>query len=193
MPIEVDVEGRLKEIAEATFAVARENGVSAVSYRSVAKMLGGSTTIVTNYLPTRAALLHNAVNHIFRTWHGEMAETIERSAPGDHLRTLALWSCTTEPADLILRHMFIHALAEITGPVAMLGELRQDADEHRLALMQAALQDGFSEPDSIVDAIFLICRGFYLSTVESRDSWPDDRAASAIEAILGLAGQPRDL
>ncbi|MFC5676114.1 TetR/AcrR family transcriptional regulator [Aeromicrobium endophyticum] len=188
MPIEVNVDDRLREIAAATLDVARESGVNAVSYRSVARAMGGSTAIVTNYLPTRAALLKNALDHTMALWHVEMARVVAEARPGDRLRTLATWSCTTEPDDLVIRHMLIHALAELGHPVAILSDLQRDADEHRQALLQAATDDGVPDPAALADAIYLICHGFYLSTVEARDAWPDSRASAAIDAVLASGG-----
>ncbi|HJG47134.1 TetR family transcriptional regulator, partial [Corynebacterium variabile] len=63
MPREVDTSARLQRIADATLAVAREQGTRAVTLRAVAKELGGSTTLVTNYLKTRADLILNALDH----------------------------------------------------------------------------------------------------------------------------------
>ena len=193
MPIEVDVDERLREIAVATLDVARERGVNAVSYRSVARAMGGSTAIVTNYLPTRAALLKNALHHTLALWHLEIGRVVADAQPGDRLRTLATWSCTTQPDDLVIRHMLIHALAEIDHTVAILSDLQRDADEHREALLNAAKDDGVSDPAALADAIYLICHGFYLSPVESRDDCPDSRAAAAIEAVLASAGLSLDL
>lgn len=191
MPIEVNVEERLRRIAEATFVVASTQGVHAVSYRSVAKRLGGSTAIVTNYLPTRSALLQNALRHVLLSWHDEMAAAAEDAAPGDQLRTLAQWSCTTQPEDLVLRHILIHALAEeVAAPAEMLDAFQADAAAHRTALAEAATADGYRDPEALVDAIYLLCRGFYLSTVEDVSSWDHERAWAAIDAVL--TGWPRE-
>ena len=184
MPIEVNVDERLRAIADATFAVAARQGVDAISYRTVARELGSSTTAITNYLPTRAALLRNALDRTLSRWQRDMVAAVATAPPGEHLRTLAIWSCTTEPQDLILRHMFIQALAEVSGAADVLENFTTDAMTHRQALLDAALDDCLPNPEQLVDAVFLLCRGFYLSTVESRDTWSDDRAARAIDALL---------
>ena len=48
MPREVDADQRLADIAAATLHVARDTGAQSVTIRSVARQLGGSTTLVTS-------------------------------------------------------------------------------------------------------------------------------------------------
>ena len=184
MPKEVDVATRLRQIAEATLEVAQSQGVGTVSYRSVAKALGGSTTVVTNYLPTRGSLLENALRHVNQSWEAEMDEALAAAAPGEALLTLARWSCTTQPADLIVRRMLIRALAEMSETVEMLPAFQDDALMHRRALERAARLDGYAEPEQVADAVYLMCRGFYLATVEAREGWPDERARAAVDAVM---------
>ena len=56
MPMDVNADERIRAIALATLDVASERGSAGVTLRAVAERLGGSTTLVTNYLKSRAEL-----------------------------------------------------------------------------------------------------------------------------------------
>ena len=71
MPIDVNTQERLRAIAIATLEVAEARGADGVTMRAVAERMGGSTTLVTNYIPNRAGLLMNAVGYAFEQWQDE--------------------------------------------------------------------------------------------------------------------------
>lgn len=73
MPAEIDRAERLDDIARAVLEIAREHGGQAVTVRAVAARLGGSTTLVTKYLPSRPALLANALRYVRENWAAESA------------------------------------------------------------------------------------------------------------------------
>lgn len=183
MPIEVDVQARLQAIAEATVAVAEADGVAALSYRAVARRLGGSTTLVTNYLPTRAALLENALTHAQMVWAEESAEVVRAAPRGRKLHALVHWCCSTGGADLVMRRLLIAAAAEkaVEAPRANFVE---QARLDRQDLLKVARQDGFDEPERVADAMFLLCRGFYFATVENEPEWSNERAGAMVDALF---------
>jgi AcrR family transcriptional regulator len=191
MPIEVDVAARLRAIAEATVAVAERDGVAAVSFRSVARELGGSTTLVSNYLPTRMALLDNALAYEQDVWDDESSAVLREAPSGQKLRALVRWCCSTGGSDLVMRRMLIAAVAEkaIEAPRASFDE---QARRDREALLAAARLDGYPDPERTADAMFLLCRGFYFATVEQTEAWPDERGGAFVDSLFGVIAQGSD-
>ncbi|PZT71290.1 hypothetical protein DN402_04540 [Streptomyces sp. SW4] len=97
MPIDVDEVQRRKEIAEATLAVAARDGARAVTIRAVAKELGGSTAMVTNYVPTRMALITNAVRAAESRWRADLDAHVGELRGKERLRATVEWHLSTDP------------------------------------------------------------------------------------------------
>lgn len=79
------------------------DGLDGVSIRAVAKRIGGSTTLVTNYLPTREALLRNAIEHTMRDWDADLDQALEGTPAPGRLAVLARWACSTTGNDEVRR------------------------------------------------------------------------------------------
>ncbi|SEK48805.1 TetR/AcrR family transcriptional regulator [Streptacidiphilus jiangxiensis] len=190
MPIEVDQEQRLAQIAEATSQVARERGVRAVTIRAVAQQLGGSTAMITNYLPSRAALMANALRHAEREWSVETEELLSGLTGLDRLLALSQWMCTTERDDDVMRRLVTEIVSESEASDA--GVLvRKLAREHRDTLGELTAQAGMADPEAAADVLHLIFRGYWLSTLEDPESWPAERGAAAARIAAALfAAQP---
>ncbi len=186
MPPAINLAERLDAIAIATLEIAREQGANAVTIRAVAARLGGSTTRITKYLPSRAALLANAARYMAAHWSNDAASALEQRSGIDRLRALARWSLNTEGYDDAIRKLWIDALAtgatEIEGTNLVREQAREEHDSIR-ALVTSALP---ANSDWLADTLFLAFRGYYLSTVEDPDRWPPQRAAAAIERLLDL-------
>lgn len=189
MPIEVDVDERLREIGEVTLEIADAEGVSGVSYRSVARALGGSTKLVTKYLPTRAELLANAIRIAQARWRVDSDRVIAEAPPGGRVRAIALWSCTTDTGDLAIRKLNVEILNSHEIPRPVVEALSRTAVRHIAALREAAELDGYAQPEHVADAIFLATYGYFVSTLRDLDAWTEERAAAAVETIL--SGAPR--
>lgn len=186
MPVDVDIAARLDAIAVATLAIARAEGASAATIRAVAARLGGSTTLITKYLPNRAALLANASRYVQDHWIDELKATLGDHTGIDQLRALATWSLDTDEYDLPVRRLWLEALATD----------RRQTDGSDLPLRQARLELDWIETvvahvcgqgqNWLADTLFLAFRGYYLSTIEDPDRWPPQRAAGAIHHLLDL-------
>lgn len=187
MPIEVDVDERLREIGEATLEIADAEGVSGISYRSVAKALGGSTKLVTKYLPTRTELLANAIRIAQARWKADSDRVIAAAPPGGRVRAIALWSCTTDTGDLAIRKLNVEILSSHEVPQTVVEALSKTAVRHLDALREAAVLDGYEQPEQVADAIFLATYGYFVSTLRDLGAWTEPRAAAAVEAILSAA------
>lgn len=186
MPIAVDVEHRLREIAEATLDIVAARGADAVTIREVASRVGGSTTLVTNYLPTRAALLLNAIEHAFGDWRRELDEVID-STPDEHrLAAVCRWSCSTSGHDQQLRKLLVEMLARSGSSSAPSAVIRSDARSHHEVLLSAATAAGSPDPALAANALHLALRGFYLSTLEDPEQWTSKRVTPVIHRLVAL-------
>lgn len=185
MPIEVDQELRLTCIAQATIQVARERGARAVTIRAVAQQLGGSTAMITNYLPSRAALLANALRHAERQWATETDDLLADRRGLDRLLAMAEWMCTTERDDEVMRRLLTEIVSDdvASDASALAAELAQ---EHRATLGALTAQAGLADPDIAADVLHLVFRGYWLSTLEDPDGWPAERAVAAVRAATRL-------
>jgi AcrR family transcriptional regulator len=190
MPPAINVEERLDAIAIATLEIAREHGAAGVTIRAVAARLGGATSRITKYVPTRAALLDNASRYMAAHWSKDASDALDQQTGIDRLRALARWSLNTEGYDDAIRRLWIDALASRDAKDDPASRPRQQArDEHESIheLVTSVLPHGM---EWLADTLFLAFRGYYLSTVEDPSRWPPERAASAIEQLLDVIQTP---
>lgn len=186
MPIDVQVDERLAAIADATLRVAEARGADGITIRAVAQEMGGSTTLVTNYLPSRAALIKNAVDHVVARWSEDEAAALEGVAPADQLEALALWACTTTGDDDVIRHLFIEMLAKSRTPSEFSEAARADAEEQRGNLRTAAVAASAPDPDLAADVLHLVLRGYYLASVEDPEGWTSERVSPVVRRLVAL-------
>jgi AcrR family transcriptional regulator len=184
VPIDVDVDQRLREIAEATLAVVEEDTARGVTIRAVAAKLGRSTTVVTNYLPTRSALLLNAVRHALMAWDEDQREVDDAHDGPDALRHNLAWAVSTEGHDMTVRRLFLELVATSDPGADAALPIRAAAAEGRDELEQAARGAGSADPGFVADALFLALRGFYLACVEDPERWTSERAAPVVDRLL---------
>ncbi|MFH8486836.1 TetR/AcrR family transcriptional regulator [Streptomyces longisporoflavus] len=190
MPIEVDTAQRLDEIAAATIRVARERGVRAVTIRAVAEQLGGSTAMVTNYVPSRSDLMVNALRHAEEEWGREVEDVLEGTRGAERLAAFARWMCTTRDDDEVLRRLLMETVGAASGPGAAVGRevdlVRTLARTQRDELAEVTVAAGTPAPELAADVLHLLFRGYWLSTLEDPEGWSDERGARAVLAAVEL-------
>ncbi|MGW0872776.1 TetR/AcrR family transcriptional regulator [Streptomyces sp. NPDC002740] len=187
MPIEVDEARRLDEIAAATLRVARERGVRSVTIRAVAAQLGGSTAMVTNYVASRSALMINAMRWAEREWGAQMDDALVGLTGEARLEAALKWMCTTEPDDEILRRLLMEIASEgpDAGP-AVENVRRATSRRNRDELSALAAEAGLPDAALAGDVLHLLTRGYWLTTLEDPEGWPEERAARALLAVADL-------
>jgi len=185
MPREVDVTRRLREIAEATLELAVEEGPAGVTVRAVAARLGGSTTLVTKYLPSRPELLANAFRFVNEGWETNRAHALSGKSGVERVQALVNWSLQTDQADEGIRRLWMEALSGEPGTGSP--EAQEEATSEQGVIRTITREAGL--PAWSADLLFLALRGYYVSSVEDPDNWPPERARVAIDEVLKLTGK----
>ena len=178
MPREVDADQRLADIAAATIRVARSAGSHAVTIRSVARELGGSTTLVTNYLPSRAGLILNALDHGRDRWQAALDETLAACRRREDRFTAVIeWSLTTGPDEPVLRALILEIVANADREPDLRTALHRETGEFQRLLLEEARTAGFADPEHVAGLAYLLVRGSYVASSEDPARW--ERAAAA--------------
>ncbi|MGW0535127.1 TetR/AcrR family transcriptional regulator [Streptomyces sp. NPDC003032] len=188
MPIDVDEVQRRREIARATLAVAARDGARAITIRAVAKELGGSTAMVTNYVPTRTALITNAVRAAESRWRADLDERVGELDGKERLRATVEWHLSTEPEDLLLRTLWVEMLSSAhVDPQAV---DHREPHESRREFLDASVAAGVPDAELAADVLSLLTRGYFVSTVEDPDYWTPERAGRVARAVVdALVGE----
>jgi AcrR family transcriptional regulator len=189
MPREVDADQRLADIAAATIRVARSAGSHAVTIRSVAKELGGSTTLVTNYLPSRAALILNALDRGRDRWQAALDESLGAAAPEDRFGAVIEWSLTTGPDEPVLRALILEIVANADREPDLRTALHRESSAFQQVLVEEARTAGYREPEHVAGLAYLLVRGSYVASAEDPARWDEAQLREVIHATL--AAQPR--
>ena len=184
MPPEIDTSARLTEIAQATLDVAREEGPRSVTIRAVAARMGRSTTVITKYVPSRSALLVNAVSHVRAGWDAAVAEVLDRKSGLNRLRALMDWTLDTEDYDDAARRLWHEILAKEEPASDQWGALVDEAHDDHASIVTTIEESAIDAPPSLADVLFLVSRGFVVSNVNDPEDWSGDRARVAVNAML---------
>lgn len=190
MPREVNADQRLAAIADATVRVARTSGAQAVTIRSVARELGGSTTLVTNYLPTRAALIANALDRAQDRWRVEREEVGATADGADQLTTLLEATLTSNADDPVLRTLILEIVANASVEPELGANLRRESAVFQDELVDAASASGYENPRRVAELLYLLLRGATIATVEDPAHWNDAHLREVILETIAVLHQP---
>lgn len=158
-----------------------------VTIRAVAAQLGGSTAMVTNYVSSRSALMLNALRRAEEEWGGELDGVLEGLVGEERLDAAIRWMCTTQHDDEVLRRLLMEIASEGPGAAPAVEEVRRDASRrNRDELRALAAEAGLPDPDLAADVLHLFMRGYWLTTLEDPDSWPDERGVRSARAVVEL-------
>ena len=186
MPLDVDAEARLDAIAEATIEQARHAGPRAITIRTVAARLGGSTTKVTHYVRSRGELMANAVRRVQQQWRPELAEVLAGRTGRDRLAAFVDWWTTGTAGYDIFRRIWVEMLAMRGSDDAVSRALQLEAHAERDEMVAVLTESGISDPQLRADMLYLLLRGINISSVEDPETWPAERGRQAALALLDL-------
>lgn len=192
MPIEVDAEERLADIARATVEIAREQGTGAITLRAVAARLDRSTAYITNFVPSRAHLMANALEHARAQWDAERAAHLGELVGVERLAALTRWMCSSSPEENVLRSLWIEVIADVRGANRRAYEVVRgvtDATYGKFLAGAGCITAGGEPVDRveaahIADILYLYCRGYEVKAVEDPESWTDERVQASLEVLL---------
>lgn len=192
MPIDVNHEQRMDDIARATVFVVKERGAEGVTVRAVAERLGGSTTLITNFLPTRGDLLLNAVRFIVDGWNDEMTRTLDGVSADEYFAAYSRWNLSTAGDDQAFRRLLIEVVASAGSYPDAQHAIRGFSRDNHETLLDAARAAGSASPGFAADVIHLVLRGFYLASLEDPERWGPDQMAPVIDGLLALLASRND-
>jgi len=182
MPIQVDVTQRRADVADATFRVAARDGLAAVTLRSVAAEMGVSTTTITNYLPTRADLLINAVDRMTDEWLAELDAARTGRRPEEALRAVMREAVSWDQDELVRSQFWVAVLATQSPQIRrQVGEVE---DAVREVLVKLVDECGHPEAEAAADQLFLFAQGSFASIVEAPRRWTPARLRAAANAAV---------
>lgn len=191
MPIHVDLDVRRAEIAAATLRVAASRGLQAVTLRSVAGELGSSTTFITNYLPTRPALLANALRQIESEWLAELESELVGDHPREALRRAMRSAVAWDDEELLRSQFWIAVLAVPQRDAQVSSHLIESTAAVRAVFAKLVDQCGHPAPEAAADLLVLVAQGAFVSIVETPQQWDNQKlqaaADEAVDAVLAAA------
>ncbi len=184
MPIQVDVSRRKHDIAEATFRVAANSGLEGLTIRSVAAELGASTTVITNYLPSRAELLVNAVDLLGDEWVTQL-EKIHADGDDDMILRAMQASVDWDDAEQMRCQFWVDVLTAAGREGEVDERLRAQAKRVRAILEEMLRDSNHPHASATADVLFLFAQGVFVSIVEDPQSWTPERVSMAAKALVG--------
>ena len=77
-------------------------------------------------------------------------------------------------------------LARSTRDSELRETVRQEAREHRDQLRTAATEAGVPDPEFTADALHLVLRGYYFSSLEDPDVWTTERVTPIVRHLVEM-------
>ena len=191
MPRFVDPEQRKNDILDATVEAIAEGGFPHLTVRSLAKRLGGSSTLVTHYFANREELLSALADRVLKDAAEKSAELLEISDPDDRLRAVLEWFLPNTPESLKIERVRIVLVAhKATEPVV--ADMSARMEPGMRGLMRQALAE-FVDPEDLegmVDLLRAWTSGVVLSAVEHPEIWTPERQMQALDRFVSSLSLP---
>lgn len=193
MPRHVEREERLNQIASAALAVARSEGVPAVTFRRVAtEMNAGSTTVITHYVESRAALVRLMLGQLFALAESLVDPVLAAMTPTDGLRLIAEAVLPITDESRLLASIALDAAREFGTDAEVGDELEAWGGwlQNRVVALVEQIAPG---QDSLerADALLAALAGFTMYGRVDGANWPPDRQRDALRQLLASLGLDR--
>lgn len=196
MPKVVDHRERRRELANATSALIAEEGVDAVTIRSIADRLEYSTGIVQHYFSSKRHLLLYTLR-VEGALSQRRVEAAVVNDPGDLLGLLSALMPLDEARSKAWKVWLAYwATAALDADVAL--EQRRMFDTLRLRIRHVLrvhdahpqLKPGI-DPELVARRLLSICHGIGMEAVCHPDDWPQSmQHAAIVQEITDLTGLP---
>ncbi|MDG1707277.1 MAG: TetR family transcriptional regulator, partial [Emcibacteraceae bacterium] len=153
---------RKKQILVATLEVIAEQGVDAVTHRSVGRQCDLSNGVVSYHFPTRDSLIYKSFEYYFGSFEDMMAKVGWKSDEKMTVRRIidVLTKVTVLEMDNANSTLVEHELILVAARKPELAALYRKWEKHGLDIFAAGLkQSGFKKPMRIAKIIVNIIRG----------------------------------
>ncbi len=182
MPKHVDHGQRRREIARAAIRVLAREGLTGLSFRSLAAEMGGSLTLVTHYYSTRDELLADIPAQMVLDWQAEVDALDLDPDPLVRLRNLLTWLLPTDVSgfDEEVARFALVASREQVAPIRSV----QEFDTYIRALIRDHVKPLVS-PDDLEDTVDLLralTNGITVQALTSPEGCPPSRQLRILEA-----------
>ena len=189
MPIYVDHEARRRQIVAAAIQAVAEDGPKGLSFRAVAERMGGSTTVVSHYFPSRQALVEGIASSV--TWLPDELDRLQAgiSDPVERLRIVLDWLLPSSPQGLQAERARLSLSGE--RDAGMTTQQFFDVWDRRVREILAERITGLVPDDRVaptVDLLRCLANGITLSTVEHTTEWTPQRQRAVMDDLLRLLG-----
>lgn len=187
LPRYVDAEQRRTDILDSAAVALSEDGYGRMTMRSLAKRMGGSSTLVTHYFPNKDLLVTALTERILAGAAGSIDELRAIADPEERVRELLRMFLPTD-ARALRDEKVRFALLPYKDSNPTIGELFDRTEPSMRVLIRAGL-DGAVEPailEDIVDVFRVWVSGVALSAVEHPELWSADRQVNASERFLAM-------
>lgn len=185
MPRIVDAEERRGALCDAVVMIAADGGLGAVTVRSLAQRVGGSTTAITHYVGGREELVVMAVEREARRWRTRFEGKLRERSGLERLRVLAT-EATIGVTEIEQRAWVAFATAAVLDPLVRRALASFDDwwdAELRQSLRECGLRG--SALDRTQVAIDALVTGLVFSRATTT-SWSKPRARREIERLIDL-------
>jgi len=187
MPRVVDTEKRKEEILDAALAALDDGGFATFTMRSLGRRIGGSSTLVTHYFPSRESIIAAVIDRTVRRTAEEVERLHQVADLRARLRAALEYFVPTSEADKQAERRRI-ALLAYRGIEPSVDDYYAKLEPMMRGVLSAAI-DGAVPPEeaaAILDLVRLWVNGMALSVVEHPEIWTGERQTAALEKLLSL-------
>lgn len=187
MPRFVDAEQRRADILDAAAIALSEEGYGRMTLRSLAKRMGGSSTLVTHYFSTKDALVTALVERVLAEVAGVREQLVAIEDPTERVRALIDLFMPTDDASLQDEKVRF-ALLPYKDTDAAIGELFNRTEPSMREVIRAGLDGAVAAEvlEDLVDVVRAWGSGIVLSAVEHPEIWTPERQVAASDRFLAM-------
>jgi len=191
MPRYVNPEERKAAIISAMVDALAEGGFPTFTLRSLAKRMGGSSTLITHYFPNRDALIGALLESVLVDADNKREELLQIDDPHERLHAVLEFFLPADAESLALERVRVALVAHRDAEPA-LRDFFDKLEPGMRGLMRAALEE-IVEPkelDGMVDVLRAWTSGIALSAVEHPEIWTAERQTAALDRFVSSMSLP---
>lgn len=190
MPRVVDEAERCKAIADAALEIARTEGLAAVTFRSVANLMGArSTTVVTHYAPSRRDLIGLMLAELFATVQDVSDAVLPSMEPRQALLLLTERVLPIDAESRTMAQLALDAAQEFGADTNMGDGLQTWGDWLQSRVGALVVSIGSTVDDEVAtDLILSHLAGSTLYGLTDPDNWPPARQRRSLHGLLDALG-----